>query len=447
MLAKILAATALLASTATALTTSSTPSWQVVKQVTGGSFAEFTAITAAGRNNAWAFDGQQGATAWERTGSTWARVPFPSKSDEEVFAAGASSASNVWALTAGLFGGQSRALRWNGSAWVQAGAFPQTAGGIAVLSSTNVWAFGAPYLPVAQLGAWHYNGRTWTKVASGKGLGGGSAVSAKDVWAYDGTDVANWNGSTWVRTNLASLLPANDGQNDPMITAIYAQSASSVYAIGTGDYNDGGWPTVVLHYNGKTWTQVAEDHAGTSFQVPQEISPDGHGGLWLTAAGFTGNVSAVLHYSDGHLTNASFPISASKIDVLSIAQIPGTSQILAGGYTHPAGNAGLNPVAVILQLGSLSKRGATAEVSSVSALGDLLKLECVHATQQDMDWYCRYGRRSGGQRRRGVCGHWWQRSQTLPRGDRCGGKQPVLADRQAAPRRRRGLRGYRGGPA
>lgn len=360
MLAKLLA-TALLAATST------TPSWHVVTHVTGGSFAEFTAITAAGRNTAWAFDGQQGATAWERTGSTWAKVPFPSKSDEEVFAAGASSASNVWALTGTLFGGQSRALHWNGSAWAAAGSFPQAAGGIAVISPTSVWAFGAPYLPVTQLGAWHYNGHTWTKVASGKGLGGGSAVSANDVWAYDGTDVANWNGTTWVRTNLARLLPASDGQNDPMVTAIYAESASNVYAIGTGDYSDGGWPTVVLHYNGKTWAQVAEDHTGTSFQVPQEVSPDGHGGLWLTAAGFTGNVSAVLHYQDGHLTNAAFPYPASKIDILSIAPIPGTSQILAAGYTHPAGNAGLNPVAVILQLGSLPDRDATTGDSSVSS--------------------------------------------------------------------------------
>jgi hypothetical protein len=325
-------------------------SWQVVKQVTGGSFAEVTAITAAGPHSAWAFDGQQGATAWERTGSTWAKVPFPSKSDEEVLAAGASSARNVWALTATLFGGQSRALHWNGSAWVQAGTLPQAAGGIAVIGPDNVWAFGAPYLPVSQLGAWHYNGRTWTKVASGRGLGGGSAVSANDVWAYEGTDVANWNGTTWVRTNLARLLPASDGQNDPAVTAVYAESASNVYAIGTGDYNDGGWPTVVLHYNGKSWSQVAEDHTGTAFQVPQEVSPDGHGGLWITAPGFSGNASAVLHYSGGHLTNAPFPVSAAKIDVLSIAPVPGTGQILAGGYTHPAGNPGLNPVAVILQL-------------------------------------------------------------------------------------------------
>jgi hypothetical protein len=108
---------------------------------------------------------------------------------------------------------------------------------------------------------------------------------------------------------------------------------------------------VVLHYNGHHWSQVAEDHTGTAFQVPQEVSPDGHGGLWITAPGFSGNVSAVLHYSGGHLTNTPFPVSAARIDVLSIAPVPGTSQVLAGGYTHPAGNPGLNPVAVILQLG------------------------------------------------------------------------------------------------
>src|SRR5580658_6824726 len=162
MLAKILTAVAVAATATLAVTSTAsggTPSWQVARQVPGGTFAEFTAMTAAGSGTAWAFDGQQGATAWELTGSTWTKVPFPSKSDEEVLAAGASSASNAWAFTATLFGGQSRALHWTGSAWKVQGTLPQTAGGIAVISPDNVWAFGAPYLPVTQLGAWHYNGR------------------------------------------------------------------------------------------------------------------------------------------------------------------------------------------------------------------------------------------------------------------------------------------------
>jgi hypothetical protein len=150
---------------------------------------------------------------------------------------------------------------------------------------------------------------------------------------------------------VASLLPANDGQNDPQVTAIYAESASNIYAVGAGKYSDGGGPTVVLHYNGHGWSRVAEDNTGTTFQLPEAVSPDGHGGLWITAPGYYGSASAVLHYSGGHLTNAAFPYFSGRIDVLSIAQVPGTSQILAGGYTHPAGNAGLNPVAVILQLG------------------------------------------------------------------------------------------------
>jgi hypothetical protein len=344
--------TATLSSTALLSKTASLPSWQVVKQATGGSFAEFTAITAAGRNSVWAFDGQSGATAWERTGTTWAKVPFPSKGNEEVFAAGASSASNVWAFTNGGFGGASRALHWNGHTWSVAGTLPKTVGGTVVFSPGNVWAFGAPFQPFSALGTWHYNGRTWTKVASGSGLGGGSAVSANDIWAYDGTDVANWNGKTWSRTNVASLLPARSAMNDPAVTAVDALSRNNVYAIGAGNYSDGGGPTVVLHYNGRTWTRVAQDNTGTGFEVPQAVSPDGHGGLWIAAPGFYGNVSAVLHYSGGHLTNATFPVSAAKIDVLSLVQVPGTTQILAGGYTHPNNNAGLNPVAVILQAGS-----------------------------------------------------------------------------------------------
>jgi hypothetical protein len=350
--AKILAVTAA-AATATLLgSTTSVPSWHIVKQATGGSFAEITAITAAGRNSAWAFDGQSGATAWERSGTTWAEVPFPSKSNDEVLAAGASSASNVWAFTSGGFGGASRALHWNGRSWSVTGTLPKTAGGTVVVSPSDVWAFGAPYQPFSALGAWHYNGRTWTKVTSGYGLGGGSAVTSSDVWAFDGTDVANWNGHTWSRTSVASLLPARNDMNDPAVTAVEALSRNDVYAIGAGNYSDGGGPTVVLHYNGRTWTRVAQDNTGTGFQVPQGVSPDGHGGLWITAPGFYGNVSAVLHYSAGHLTNATFPVSAARIDVLCVALVPGTTQILAGGYTHPNGNAGLSPVAVILQNGS-----------------------------------------------------------------------------------------------
>jgi hypothetical protein len=47
-----------------AISMSTAPSWQISKQVSGGSFAEFTAVISIGGNGGWAFDGQGGATAW-----------------------------------------------------------------------------------------------------------------------------------------------------------------------------------------------------------------------------------------------------------------------------------------------------------------------------------------------------------------------------------------------
>ena len=327
-----------------AVTVAAAPSWQIVKQVSGGTFAEFTAVLATGQNSGWAFDGQAGATAWERNGSAWTKVPFPSKSSEEVSAAAASSPADVWAFTSTM--STSRALHWNGSSWSVAGSFPRTVGSAVVFSPANVWAFGQPYSPGAQLGAWHYNGHGWSAVPGGQGLGGGSAVSPGSIWAYSGTSVAHWNGSSWTRTSVAGLLPASDGMNDPAVTAVYAVSASNVYAVGAGNYDDGGGPTVVLHYNGSRWSRVASGNYGETGQVGQAVCGDGHGGLWIPIPGYGGYRSYLLHYSGGRLTNAAF--RTTTLDILSIAQIPGTTQVLAGGYTHPADNPGLNPVAVLV---------------------------------------------------------------------------------------------------
>jgi hypothetical protein len=344
MLTKIVTSTVV-----AALTTSSLlgggPSWQIVKQVSGGSFAEFTAVVAIGANGGWAFDGQSGATAWERNGSTWTQVPFPSKANEEVSAVAASSSSNVWAFTSTMT--NSRALRWNGSTWSVTGSFGKAVGSAIVLGPSNVWAFGQPYAPFSQLGAWHYNGSSWSAVPGGQGLGGGSAVSATDIWAYAGKDVARWNGTSWTRTSVAGLLPASDGMNNPAVTAVYAFSADNVYAIGAGNSNDGGGPTVVLHYNGSTWSRVASGNYGTTGQVGQAVCADGHGGLWIPVPGFDGDPSYLLHYSGGHLTNVAF--RASTLDILSVSQVAGSTTVLAGGFTHPANNPGVNPVGVIAE--------------------------------------------------------------------------------------------------
>lgn len=93
-----------------------------------------------------------------------------------------------------------------------------------------------------------------------------------------------------------------------MVSGIYAQSAHSVYAIGNGNDEDDGGPTVVLHYNGHSWGKVAGGNFGYGTQPSQQIAPDGAGGLWLPMPG--------------------------------------------GGFTHASANPGVHVVAVILQYGS-----------------------------------------------------------------------------------------------
>jgi hypothetical protein len=190
-------------------------------------------------------------------------------------------------------------------------------------------------------------------VASGHGLQGGSALSPGNIWAFDGSDIAHWNGSTWSRTSVAYLLPPKQELNGPMLTGIYAQSKDSVYAIANGGRQDDGGPTVILHWNGHRWYKVAEGNFGFGTQPLQQISTDGHGGLWLPMPGVDGQRSYLLHYTPGHpLSEASLPGGPERISVETVAPIPGTSDLLAGGDTHAYANLGTNVVAVLLQYGS-----------------------------------------------------------------------------------------------
>jgi hypothetical protein len=327
--------------------TSSGPSWHFVKHVHSGGNGDFTAVVAVGKNGGWAFNGISKPAAWKRSGGSWTQVSFPGRSGEEVVAAEASSATNVWAFTDAGSGG--RALRWNGSSWSVQRSFGKQIGGAVVISATDVWVFGEPVLPGGALGTWHYNGHKWAKMPSGHGLEGGSALSASSIWAFGGTKVAHWNGHTWTRTSVAALLPAKQELNDPAVVGIDAQSSSSVYAVGSGNLEDEGGPTVILHYNGHSWAKVAQGSFGVGTSPLQQVASDGHGGLWLPMPAVGAERSYLVHYASGRLTAAALPTGPRKINVESIAHIPGTAQLLAGGFTHASDNPGAKVVAALLQ--------------------------------------------------------------------------------------------------
>ncbi len=194
--------------------------------------------------------------------------------------------------------------------------------------------------------AWyHYNGRTWSRVTSAPGLEGASALSDKDIWSFNRTDVAHWNGHVFTRTSMKRVLPAPTEFSSPGIVGIYAQSKNSIWAFGNGDTQDAGGPLYILHDNGHGWRLVVTGKLGSN--GGSAVAPDGHAGLWIPLDGASGQPTTMAHFSGGKLTTAKLPVSGRKITLESVALIPGTTEAIAGGFTHSA--TFTNIASVVLQ--------------------------------------------------------------------------------------------------
>lgn len=324
-------------------------SWKIAKTVHGSQAPEFTAVTAASKSAAWAFEapslGSSAPTAWRLSGSAWKKVAFPGKSQEQVAAAASVSASDVWAVTSNFT--RSRVLWWNGHRWAVRGTIHDGLDDVVALRTRDVWVFGSTIFP-GQAGAWHYNGHSWQKVASGSGLSGGSPLSAGSIWAFGGKNVAHWNGHSWSKTSVASLLPPSGSLSNPRVTGIFARSAKNVWAVGTGGRQDEGGPVVVLHYNGHRWSRAAID-SGAADPQPNAVAPDGPNDLWIPIPGFDGRASSMLRYAGGHLRAVGLPIAGSGMVVLDVAGMPGSSRALGGGASYRRGQPGVDQSALLLE--------------------------------------------------------------------------------------------------
>jgi hypothetical protein len=65
--------------------------------------------------------------------------------------------------------------------------------------------------------------------------------------------------------------------------------------------------------------------------------------------GPAGGAGFLVHYAGGKLTKAVVPVNPAMLTADSVSRIPGTAQVLAGGFTHAAGVRSTNVVAVLLQ--------------------------------------------------------------------------------------------------
>jgi hypothetical protein len=312
------------------------PGWHLVFTSHYGratNYSGYTAVVAPDGHDAWAFGSTStaglpapGSPVAERwNGTTWQRSPLPPGLSSEIFAASAVSASDVWAVTEA--GGD--ILHWDGARWSVARHVPGPGAftGIAALGGRDVWAFGGPGAGPG-LGAWHYDGRAWTRVpgAAGRVLTP-SAVSATDIWATgsassEGDVILHYDGSGWRRVTAPALAGLGFGE-------ILAQPGTGVWATAV----TGGGGQRLVHFGGGRWSTTVLPWPDASLGF---LAPDGRGGLWLDLYGAAGQAWVSHRSARGRWSRTALPAGSV---MAQLAPAPGGTSLWAvGGIRTKAGS-------------------------------------------------------------------------------------------------------------
>jgi hypothetical protein len=202
--------------------------------------------------------------------------PSPGVVDSELNGIQVVSANDIWAVgdytnTWGVT--YSLILHWNGKRWSQVHspnpAFVNYLYGVTATSSTSAWAVGRS----GATNQWwpfivHWNGASWQSVPAPK-LPGTSgellsvdATSTGNVWAVGDvqnvtgqqTLILHWNGSTWTRTTSPD--PGGSDFTDGL-AGLAATSAANAWAVGYTQNAVADYQSLILHWNGTTWTRTA----------------------------------------------------------------------------------------------------------------------------------------------------------------------------------------------
>jgi hypothetical protein len=340
-----------------AIAAAGVPGWRIVTVLRHCGDDSLSSILATGPRDAWALGKPPWSTAagcgadvehWD--GASWQRIPVP----DGVYAddtLAASSASDAWifpvrgAHNGPSYYGYNYALHWTGKAW-HASGFPAKliVGAAADLGPGDVWAFGAIMPSAANTVPYaaRYDGRAWHQARLPVAPLALSTAGRAGLWVIGPTTATAarpagqqhivgmyWNGRSW-RTLALPKLAVPAGQS--------AFDAASMAATGPRDlwwsydaYNDTTRASRdgLLHWNGTAW------HASTlpvAISRVDAMTPDGRGGIWLTADTGLEMIQYWYHYDGSRWTRTLVPAPRGYgYMVFGMAAIPGTTSVWADG--------------------------------------------------------------------------------------------------------------------
>jgi len=210
----------------------------------------------------------------------WRIVPSANvqNANNTLYGVASVAVGDAWAVgvTSDPTAGTTRALiqRWNNSQWT---LFPSpittvtnVLEDVTDITPNDVWAVGSILQGNSrQALTMHWNGSQWSVIpnpGAGSRLYAVSAVSSNDVWAV-GTYYSNgyktltmhWNGAQW------SIVPSPSPRGlDDVLFSVWALAPNDVWAVGDMDVGFEEYRTLILHWDGNSWTVIPSPNVGSN---------------------------------------------------------------------------------------------------------------------------------------------------------------------------------------
>jgi hypothetical protein len=324
----------------------SSAGWHIAGVYPG--FSTLYSVTSIGRGDAW-LAGQSSSSdlfVQHWTGRKWRTVPTPPGVTSAGAVIAGSSPGNVWAFTSlGTSATADVALRWNGDKWK---SYPIQLFGLSsavVFGSKDAWVFATgccqvPATPVAL----RFNGTKWSPAKTPIVVDDASALSASNIWAVGPTVTSvktahwvftteQWTGGAWRAHALPRLrLPKGTALLNGQVLALGPKNVWADFSLQEGQGAAAG--TVLVHYNGRKWTQVTVPYKA-AFMLTS-MTADGQGGIWIAATQSFGATQYMYHLRAGRWSRMEMPsVKGDGTQVLGAALQAGTTSVWAVGDMVP----------------------------------------------------------------------------------------------------------------
>ena len=318
----------------------SNPPFQATSNVP---FAPLQGVSAISAGNAWAVGRDDGAPLTEHwNGSKWSSVALPAgpcsvfENDCQLTGVSADSASDAIAVGNGVLNSNSSAgwiavplaFHWNGGGWqpmTLPSSLPSSAlDHVQAFSLTDAWA-----------------------------VGNGSSGSASVALAEQ------WNGTTWneVPTPISTTVGLS-------INAISGSSASDIWVVGetmTSGYHNRHFTSVIMHYDGSSWTlSSVPDQSG--LRDVKALSPTD---AWALAAD-----GSVLNWNGTSWTAQTQEPGATVLTALSPTDVWVGGVVSLGHYNGSTWSTTPTPSAVLSLTGAAASAPGHVWLVGVSALSN-----------------------------------------------------------------------------